>query len=174
MSFNCMHFAFFCIYIERDIERISALKHLCSVKAALHAGIIKLILNFYFAFSEEKAYWNCVKAITESRNPIKIDSGNMAKDSVLSFQSEKSRTQGSRPKPRRRTQKNPRPRTGMLKAKDQGHKRKCSPKKSLQNFFSGYLRKKRSGKKFSADLKNFNNPKSSVVLEPRTGQFSRT
>ena len=30
-----------------------------------------------------------------------------------------------------------RPRTGMLeaKAKDQGHRRKCSPKKSLQKFF---------------------------------------
>ena len=61
------------------------------------------------------------------------------------FMSEvESRTQGSRPRPR--TQKNPwpsqgqlfrgqtlsRPRTGMLeaKAKDQGHKRKCSPKKN--------------------------------------------
>ena len=34
-----------------------------------------------------------------------------------------------------------RPRTGMLeaKAKDQGHRRKCSPKKSLQKFFSGNL-----------------------------------
>ena len=32
-----------------------------------------------------------------------------------------------------------RPRTGMLEAKDQGHSRKCSPKKGLQNFFSGDL-----------------------------------
>ena len=34
-----------------------------------------------------------------------------------------------------------RQRTGMLetKAKDQGHKRKCSPKKSLQKAFSGVL-----------------------------------
>ena len=33
-----------------------------------------------------------------------------------------------------------RPRTGMLEAKDQGHSRKCSPKKKdLQNFFSGNL-----------------------------------
>ena len=173
MSSNCMHFAFFCIYIERDIERISALKHLCSVKAALHAGIIKLILNFYFAFSEAKAYWNCVKAITESRNPIKIDSGNMAEDSVLSFQSDESRTQGSRPKPRPRTKKSE---ATDRNAQGQGPRTQTQvfSKKSLQNFFSGYLRKKRSGKKFSADLKNFNNPKSSVVLEPRTGQFSRT
>ena len=39
-----------------------------------------------------------------------------------------------------------RPRTGMLeaKAKDQGHKRKCSPKKKgLQKIFSGDLEKKK-------------------------------
>ena len=47
-----------------------------------------------------------------------------------------------------------RPRTGMLeaKAKDQGHKRKCSPKKKkgLHKNFSGDLRKKkkRSSQKF--------------------------
>ena len=37
-----------------------------------------------------------------------------------------------------------RPSTGMLevKAKNQGHRRKCSPKKGLQNFFSGVLQKK--------------------------------
>ena len=45
------------------------------------------------------------------------------------------------------TKKNPRPRTGMLEAKDQGHKRKCSPgdfqkKKGLQNNFSGVHQKK--------------------------------
>ena len=45
-----------------------------------------------------------------------------------------SRTQGSRP----RTQKN-----FEAKAKDQGHRRKCSPKKKgLQKFFSGDLKKK--------------------------------
>ena len=32
-----------------------------------------------------------------------------------------------------------RPRTGMLEAKDQGHCRKCSPKKGLQKSFSGDL-----------------------------------
>ena len=46
----------------------------------------------------------------------------------------KSRTQGSRPRPR--TQKN-------FEAKDQRHRRKCSPKKKhLQKSFSGDLRKK--------------------------------
>ena len=57
-----------------------------------------------------------------------------------------------------------RPRTGMLEAKDQGHKRKCSPrkkkvftkifqatskkKKGLHKNFSGNLHKKTSSKKF--------------------------
>ena len=70
-----------------------------------------------------------------------------------------------------------RPRTGMLeaKAKDQGHKRKCSPnkKKGLHKNFSGDLQKKRSSKKFFNAPQNFNIPKNSAVLEPRTGQFSR-
>ena len=75
-----------------------------------------------------------------------------------------SRTQGSRPRPRTqkkirgqgqgqgqpfRGQTLSRPRTGMLeaKAKDQGHKAKCSPKKKkkgLHKNFSGDLQKKKS------------------------------
>ena len=82
----------------------------------------------------------------------------------LSLWSEvESRTQGSRPRPR--TQKNPRPRprialprttfsrprTRMLaaKAKDQGHQRKCSPKKKRSSkIFSGVLQYKTSSKIF--------------------------
>ena len=88
-----------------------------------------------------------------------------------------------------------RPRTGMLEAKDQGHKRKCSPKKKkkkkgLHKNFSGDLQKKKKKvftkifqaifmnkcfpKNFSCAPQNFNNSKNSAVLEPRTGQFSRT
>ena len=89
-----------------------------------------------------------------------------------------------------------RPRTGMLeaKAKDQGHKSKCSPKKikkrSSQKFFRRSPKKKkkkvfskifqaistknRFPKNFSSAPQNFNIPKTSAVLEPRTGQFSRT
>ena len=83
-----------------------------------------------------------------------------------------------------------RPRTGMLKAKDQGHKRKCSPKKKKRSslftkifqaiskkkiFFSSVLhKKKRFPKNFSTAPRYFNNSKNSAVLEPRTGQFSRT
>ena len=60
-----------------------------------------------------------------------------------------------------------RPRTGMLeaKAKDQGHKRKCSPKKK---------KKKGLHKNFSSAPQNLNISKNTAVLEPRTGQFSRT
>ena len=88
-----------------------------------------------------------------------------------------------------------RPRTGMLeaKAKDQGHKRKCSPKKkkkrSSQKFFrrspkkkkkvftkifQAISTKKRFPKNLSSAPQNFNNSKNTAVLEPRTGQFSRT
>ena len=81
-----------------------------------------------------------------------------------------------------------RPRIGMLEAKDQGHKRKCSPKKKRSSQkVSGDLQKKVftktfqaiSTKKnfpnyFSSASQNFNNSKNSDVLEPRTGQFSRT
>ena len=69
------------------------------------------------------------------------------------FTEVESRTQGSRPRPRTqkkirgqgqgqpfREQNLSRPRTGMLEAKDQGHRRKRSPKKKgLQKFFSGDL-----------------------------------
>ena len=74
----------------------------------------------------------------------------------------------------------------------QGHKRKCSPKKKgLHKKFSGDLKKKKKKKvftkifgaistkkhfpkNFSSTPQNFNNSKISAVLEPRTGQFSRT
>ena len=84
-----------------------------------------------------------------------------------------------------------RPRTGMLeaKAKDQGHKRKCSPKKKViikifqaiskkkkvfTKIFQAISTKKRFPKKFSSAPQNFKNSKNSAVLEPQTGQFSRT
>ena len=87
-----------------------------------------------------------------------------------------------------------RPRTGMLeaKAKDQEHKRKCSPKKKKKKVFTKVFwaiskkkkvftknfqaisTKKRFPKSFSSAPRSFNNSKNSAVLEPRTGQFSRT
>ena len=91
-----------------------------------------------------------------------------------------------------------RPRTGMLeaKAKDQGHKaqvlskkkkkkrssrkifrrspKKKKKKRSSQKFFKRSPQKKRFPKNISTAPQNFNFPKNSAVLEPRTGQFSRT
>ena len=90
-----------------------------------------------------------------------------------------------------------RPRTGMLeaKAKDQGHKRKCSQKKKekkedftkifqaiskkkkkkvFTKIFQAISTKKRFPKNFSSAPQNFNNAKNTAVLKPRTGQFSRT
>ena len=92
-----------------------------------------------------------------------------------------------------------RPRTGMLeaKAKDQGHKAqvlsKKKKKRSSQKFFRRSPKKKKKKKKkvftkilqaistkkrfpknFSSAPQNFNIPKNTAVLEPRTGQFSRT
>ena len=129
-----------------------------------------------------------------------------------------SRTQGSRPRPRTqkkseakdslsedrhsrgqgqpfRGQTLSRPRTGMLEAKDQGHKAQVlsnkkkkkrssqkffrrSPKKKKKKVFTKIFQaistKKRFPKNFSSAPQNFNIPKNSAVLEPRTGQFSRT
>ena len=75
-----------------------------------------------------------------------------------------------------------RPRTGMLeaKAKDQGHKakvlskKKKKKKKVFTKIFQAISTKKRFPKNFSTAPQNFNFAKNSAVLEPRTGQFSRT
>ena len=97
----------------------------------------------------------------------------------------KARGQGHKKNPR------PRPRTAFpradtLEAKDrnargqgQGHKAKCSPKKKKKKkvftkIFQAISTKKRFPKNFSSAPQNFNIPKNSAVLEPRTGQFSRT
>ena len=79
-----------------------------------------------------------------------------------------------------------RPGTGMLEAKAKdtsasAHKKKkvftkifqAISKKTKKNFSSD-LHKKRFPKNFSSTPQNFNNSKNSAVLEPRTGQFSRT
>ena len=82
------------------------------------------------------------------------------------------------------------------KAKDQGHKaqvlskKKKKKKRSSQKFFrrspkkkkkkvftkivQAISTKKRFPKNFSSAPQNFNIPKNRAVLEPRTGQFSRT
>ena len=47
-----------------------------------------------------------------------------------------------------------RSRTGMLEAKDQGHKRKCSPKKKIFKIFFQAISKKRSLQKFFQAFSN--------------------
>ena len=108
------------------------------------------------------------------------------------YQRVESRTHGSRPRPRTAL-----PRTDTLEAKDrntrgqgQGPRKQtqmCPKKKGLKKIFLGDLKKKvfkkmlhtissKNGleKIFSADLQIFNRSKNSAVLDPRTGQFSRT
>ena len=68
------------------------------------------------------------------------------------------------------------------KAKDQGHKAQVLSKKKgdlqkkkvFTKIFQAISTKKRFPKNFSTAPQNFNFPKNSAVLEPRTGQFSRT
>ena len=68
----------------------------------------------------------------------------------------------------------PFPRTDLLEAKAKDTGASVLQKNGLQKFFSDDLQNKRSSKNVSGDLQNFNNSKSSAILEPRTGQFSRT
>ena len=61
------------------------------------------------------------------------------------------------------------------KAKDQGHKRKSSPKKKRSsNFFFTRFPTKGLQNFTSADLQNFYHSKNSAVLESRTEPFLRT
>ena len=59
------------------------------------------------------------------------------------------------------------------KAKNQGHMRKCSPKKKVFTKIFRAISKKGLPKIFSDAPQNFNS-KNSAVLEPRTSQFSWT
>ena len=70
-----------------------------------------------------------------------------------------SRTQGSRPRPRTQTKSEAKAKASLSEdrhSRGQGHKRKCSPKKSLHKNFLGDLQKKRSSQKFfkRSPLKN--------------------
>ena len=89
------------------------------------------------------------------------------------------------PRPRPRTAF---PRTDTLEAKDRNARgqgqgprtqaqvfsKKKKKKKVFTKIFQAISTKKRFLKNFSTAPQNFNNSKNSAVLEPRTGQFSRT
>ena len=119
----------------------------------------------------------------------------MYQDSVLELYLSKAKqcvaevdssTQGSRPRPRTqkkirgqgqgqpfRGQTLSRPRTGMLETKDTSASA-LKKKKVFTKIFQAIFTKKRFPKTFSGAPQNFNNSRNSVVLEPRTGQFSKT
>ena len=114
-----------------------------------------------------------------------------------------SRTQGSRPRPRTQKkseakfkakdslsedrhsrgqgQECSRPRTKDTRASALQKKKvftkifqAISKKKVFAKIFQAISTKKRFPKNFSTAPQNFNNSKNSAILEPRTGQFSRT
>ena len=64
--------------------------------------------------------------------------------------------------------------TKIFQAISKKKKKKKKKKKGLHKNFSGDLHEKTLSKNFSTAPQNFNFPKNSAVLEPRTGQFSRT
>ena len=99
-----------------------------------------------------------------------------AKDSLS--EDRHSRGQGqecSRPRPRTKDTS-----TSALQKKKGLHKnflgdlRSPKKKKVFTKIFQATSTKKRFPKNFSTAPQNFNNSKNSAVLEPRTGQFSRT
>ena len=93
-----------------------------------------------------------------------------------------SRTQGSRPW----TQKKSKAKDSLSEDRhSRGQGQECSrprtqaqvlskKKKVFTKIFQAISTKKRFPKNFSSAPQNFNNSKNSAVLEPRTGQFSRT
>ena len=113
----------------------------------------------------------------------KINTKKLYPENTLIFSPKvESRTQGSRPRPRAQKKSEAkdspsedRPSRKSSRPRIKETRRKCSPKKKRrQNFFSGDLQKRGLKNFFSGHLQNFNNSEYSAVLEPRTGQFSRT
>ena len=90
-----------------------------------------------------------------------------AKDSLS--EDRHSRGQGqecSRPRPRTQAQ--------VLSKNFLGDLKKKKKKKVFTKIFLAVSTKKRFPKNFSSASQNFSNSKNTAVLEPRTGQFSRT
>ena len=114
-----------------------------SLKCFVSEGIINTTLGIRFQLqSDFDIQTECAFSVIDPYVPQASGHFNVAgKLSIALVVEVESRTQRSRPRPRTqkiRGQGQPfrgktlsKPRTGMLEAKDQGHKRKCSPKKSL-------------------------------------------
>ena len=113
------------------------------------------------------------------RTQKKSEAKAKAKDSLS--EDRHSRGQGqecSRPKPRTKdTKRKCSPKKKKKRSSQKFFRRspkKKKKKKGLHKNFSGDLHEKTLSKNFSTAPQNFNFPKNSAVLEPRTGQFSRT
>ena len=102
-----------------------------------------------------------------------------------------SRTQGSRPRPRTQKKSEAKTKDSLFEDRhSRGQGQECSrprprtkdtsasalqkKKKVFTKIFQAISTKKRFPKKFLSASQNFNNSKNSAVLEPRSGQFSRT
>ena len=106
------------------------------------------------------------------------------------FSRVESRTQGSRPRPRTQKKSEAKAKNSLSEDRhSRGQGQECSrprprtkdtsasalqKKKVFTKIFQAISTKKRFPKNFSSAPQNFNNSKNSAVLEPRTGQFSRT
>ena len=114
------------------------------------------------------------RSISDSAHIPRVHSRGGVEDTRLEAKAKdtkKIRGQGQGQPFRGQNLSRPRPRTKDTSASALQKKKK---KRSSQKFFKRSPQKKRFPKHFSSASQNFNNSKNTAVLEPRTGQFSRT
>ena len=117
-----------------------------------HCPISMVTLTFYHKFFDVKNIWKCYRILSALSSGhclliSKLETTGGIEDTRLEAKAKdtkKIRGQDQGQGQPMRGQTLSRPRTGMLeaKAKDQGHKRKCSPKKkrSSQKFFKRFTK----------------------------------
>ena len=126
--------------------------------------------------------YDCQKKVLKQRS-ILLNRGGV-EDTRLEAKAKdtkKIRVQGQGQPFRGQTLSRPRPRTqSQVLSKKKGLHKNFSgdpppqKKKVFTKIFQAISTKKRFPKNFSSAPQNFNNSKNSAVLEPRTGQFSKT
>ena len=141
---------------------------------------ITLLLNTLYSFQKVPNFFSvtrCFFDINDILNVNIIIRGGVEDTSLEAKETKKN------PRPRPRTAF---PRTDTLEAKDrnarglgQGPRTQAQvlskkKKKVFTKIFQAISTKKCFPKNFSSAPQNFNNSKNSALLEPRTGQFSRT
>ena len=168
------------LYANRKLAR-TANSHEFSLQGAMNVYI-----NENLTQSRKKLFWHAKQKAIASRGGVedttleakaKYTKKSEAKDSLS--EDRHSRGQGqecSRPRPRTKdTSASALQKKKKKKRSSQRFFRRSPKKKGLHKNFSSDLHKKTFPKHFSSAPQNFNNSKNtSAVLEPRTGQFSRT